>query len=387
MNRKTKIIGLFLVLVMMASLFMTACTKTTPPENTGTTTEEGTAPDAASLNPYHFGVILYGKEDTMCSTVYSNLNYAAGVLNSKITWAIGSFDATAQLTDAENLIAAGVQGILCLPMSEVATQKIAELCEQNNVKFGIIFRKISDPDIRAEVMGRSCYIGNSTGDDEGNAETMIEIVSKAGYSKVAVIFAQESSSGALRNVGFRNKMQALNMTQLAEATTPSDNLAAVTSTIQNFINTNSDLEAIILANGGGGIAETTYSTLLQMNSNVKLANFDIFEGGKEALENGTLIVEAGGQAPQALMMFIVMYNAVDGNPISAEPVSLLQKFIFVTSVAECDAYEQFIANSEYQIYDEEAILNMVARLNPDFKVADIIKLMEDYSIDNIIANS
>lgn len=90
---------------------------------------------------------------------------------------------------------------------------------------------------------------------------------------------------------------------MAEATIPSDgNNSVIGSTIQNFINTNSDLDSIILAASSGGIGETVVSTLSQMNvkGKVSFACFDVFEDVRGAFEEGYLSAACGGQTPQAL---------------------------------------------------------------------------------------
>lgn len=350
--------------------------------------DEGNAGEEAPT--YHIGVILYGREDSLGSIVYSNLNYAADVLGVELTWMLGDYDPDAQIASAENLITSGVDGILCLPLGETATQKISALCEEAGVYFAICFRTVSDEAILAEVTGREMYLGNSTGADEENAKELVRIMAEAGKTNCAFYYASPSTSMALRNDGFREGMEEYGVTQLAEATIPTDgNLTTMGSTVQNFVTTNQNLDAIILAASSSGIGETVVSTLSQMNvqGKVSFACFDVFEGIEEAFEQGYLSAACGGQTPQATIMFMMLYNAIDGHRLAEGSVEMLQKFIFLTSVGDCAAYTEYVANPDYQIFDEEDIRNMTVRYNPDCSMELLEQFMDEYSLETVLADA
>lgn len=194
-NKMKKLISLLMILVIL-TMTLVGC-GTTGKSSDGTNEEK----------PYHIGVILYGKEDSLGSIVYSNINHAADVLGVKVTWALGDLDPTSQIASAENLITSGVDGILCLPLSAIATQKISALCEENEVYFGITFRTIDDEDIKQEVEQRKYYIGNTTGADEENAMELVRIMVEKGKKNTAFYYATPGSSNALRNDGFRKASQ------------------------------------------------------------------------------------------------------------------------------------------------------------------------------------
>ena len=101
-----KLISVVLVLSLVLSL-LAGCTSGSPQTNEGD-------------GKYKIGVILYANQDTLGGRIYSLLNDAAKALGCEITFALGDYDTTAQLTSAENLIAAGVDGIICLPLAETA---------------------------------------------------------------------------------------------------------------------------------------------------------------------------------------------------------------------------------------------------------------------------
>lgn len=348
---------------------------------------DGELPNPSDLPRYKIGVIIYGKEDNLGSMMYSNLNYAAKLLNVELLWELGDLDAESQITAAENLLTSGVDGILCLPLSEIATQKIATLCDDAGVYFAITFRQINDANIKKVVHSKAHYVGNSTGADAANAEELVRLMAEAGKKNVAFYFASPGTSNVFRNDGFRSGMEKYGVTQIAESTVPTDgSLAPITSTIQNFVLTNPNIDGIVSANSSGGIGETIISALAQLNvkDKVSIAVFDVFGGVKDAFESGYLTAACGGQTPQATYMFMLLYNAIDGNKLSEEPVELLQKFIFLTNSEDSDNFTKYVTNPEYQVFSEKDIYNMVVSMNPDFSMDSIQEMMDAYTLDAVV---
>lgn len=334
---------------------------------------------------YKIGCIIYGKEDSLGSMCYSLLNSAAAALGCEVTFAMGSYDASAQIADAENLISSGVDGLLVLPLAENASQRIGAICEENKIPWAIMFRTVSDESIRAELEASEYFIGNILGDDAGNAEEVARIAAeKFGMKKVCVIYSPEGSSNALRNDGFLKGMETYGMTQLAESTPSGGDMSTVSNMIQTFITTNPDMDGILCTTGATGIGETMISTLDQMApDNVKLAIMDTFSGMEEAFESGRLAVVCGGQAPISLFTFIMLYNAMDGHRLADTPQELQQKYIFVTDAEECALFDQYIVNPEHDLYSAEEIRQMTVRYNPDFTMDSLLQVMEDCNLENL----
>ena len=137
-----------------------------------------TGDQTADTEGKKLGVIFYSKDDAMGAAVYATLNYAAEALGVEIQWDLGKLDPTAQITAAENLIASGCDGILCIPLSEVVTQKVAQLCQENGVYFQICFRTITDEAIKTEVEGYEYYLGECVEDEVNAAKHMVELMAE-----------------------------------------------------------------------------------------------------------------------------------------------------------------------------------------------------------------
>ena len=367
-----KIVAFTLALVMMLSLLA------------GCGSSNGTAGDGK----YKIGVILYGKEDTLGGRIYSLLNSAAAALDCEITFSLGDFDTTAQITAAENLISAGVDGIICLPLAETTSQKLGQLCQKNEVYFGLLLRTINDEEISKEVRANPYFVGNILGDDMGNAKELTRIlIQEYGCKNLCTYYAPEGTSQALRNDGIREAIAEFGGKQLSEATTPSDsNMAPVAGVMQNFVNTNADFQGIVSAAGSSGIGETIGSTLQSMNvQGAKYACFDTYDGMVDSFKSGYLAVVCGGQAPACIYLFSMLYNAMDGHRLTQSGEELLMTYMFIRSAEEAQDFLDYIDNPDVDLYSADEIRNMTVRYNPDFSWDALQPVMTDYTYENIMA--
>ncbi len=336
---------------------------------------------------YKIGVILYSKEDSLGARMYSLLNDAAEALGIELVFALGDMDTPSQLTSAENLISAGCQGIWLLPLAETSSQKISALCEDNGVYLGICLRTFTDPDINEQVRGNPYFVGNILGDDYGNAKELTRIlIEDFSCRELAACYAAEGSSLAYRNEGVRDAITEYGATQLAEATGIDANVSAVPGYIQNFVNTNPTLQGIVLVSGTLGMGETASNTLLTMDAEgVKYACFDAFDGMVDCFNDGYLQVVCGGQAPACLYVLSMIYNAIDGHPLTESGLELRMTYLFVKSAEEAEDFLNYVENDQVSLYTDEEIKNMTVRFNPDFSWDGLQQVMKDYTFENIIS--
>lgn len=332
------------------------------------------------------GVIFYSKDDALGSAVYSTLNYAAEALGVELIWKVGDLDPNAQITAAENMVSAGCKGILCIPMTDTVTQKIGRLCNDNKVYYVNCFRTITDDEIRKEMEGYEYFLGYCFEDEVVAAKHVVELMADKGKKNCAIHYMYPGSALTLRNNGFDEGIKETGMKKVGESTlSTSGNVADTTSNTQNFINAYSELDLIISASSAAGNGEAMVNTIRSMAAGkVQLATFDVFEGMKEAFEDGTLGCAVAGMSPDALMSFMLLYNAVIGMPLSDKQEELSQNYIFITDVAESEGYEKYIDNPDYMIYKAEDIKAMSRANNPDFDIEALRAIMADYTMENVM---
>ncbi len=341
--------------------------------------------EAVSTDPVKLGVIFYSKDDSLGQLVYSYLNYAAEVIdNLEIQWVFGSYDAASQVADAENLIAAGVDGIMCLTLDDLAMQQIANLCNENEVYFQVMFRMPSEEETKAVLDTYEYYVGYAIEDTENTSYETVRIMADRGIEKIGVGGNTHSATSTLRMNGMEKGCEDFNIEVLAQFDLGND-VSSIQSDVQNILDSYSDVEAIWLMSGSLGIADITVNTLKAhqdaTGKTVGVVTFDTFEGMAAAFEDDILWGAVGGQAPLCLQAFAALYNAVDGHPLSDEKVELLFPFLVLTDSEDLDLFEQYYNNTEVQIYDEELIKSMLYRYNPDVSLDLLKDLSASYSMD------
>lgn len=341
--------------------------------------------EKTDTDPVKIGVIFYSKDDALGQLVYSYLNYAAQVVdNLEVQWVFGSFDAASQLADAENLITAGVDGILCLTLDDLAMQQIANLCNENEVFFQVMFRMPSSDETKAVLDTYEYYVGYAIEDTESTSYETIRILADRGITKIGVGGNTHSSTSTLRMSGMENGCRDFGIDILAQFDLGND-VSSIQSDVQNILDSYSDVEAVWLMSGSLGIADITVNTLRAHQSSsgntVGVVTFDTFDGMAAAFEDGILWGAVGGQAPLCLQAFAVLYNAIDGHPLSEEKVGLRFPFLVLTDSGDLDLFEKYYNNVDVQIYDEDIIKSMLYRYNPDVSVSLLEELSASYSMD------
>lgn len=353
-------------------------------------TEEVSQADTGAEEEHKIGVIFYGKDDDLGQCVYTEVNHAAEVIGANVEWALGDFDTESQLTSVENLISAGCEGIMFMPIEDASAQKVGQACEESGVYFAICFRDILDSDIKAYVESCKYYVGSCWEDDKGAAEELVQVMSENGRSVFGLEKMNPSIALAVRNDGFADGVAAVGGSIVAEYEVPNDgNSQTHINGVTNFLNLYPDMDGILMTTSSQGAAESIVNTIKQNTSvgDVTLAMFDLYDGIAADFEEGWVTAAAAGNSPDALFVFLALFNSVDGTPLSDSFINLSQKQVVVTSAEECADYEKYIDNPDYQIYSDDTIKSLVGRYNENVALSDYTEIMEAFSLDWVKNNA
>lgn len=336
------------------------------------------------------GVIFYGKDDDLGQCVYAEVNHAAEVIGAEVEWALGDFDTESQLTSVENLISAGCEGIMFMPIEDASAQKVGQVCEESGVYFAICFRDILDSDIKSYVESCEYYVGSCWEDDKGAAEELVKVMAEDGRSVFGLEKMNPSIALAVRNDGFADGVAAVGGSIVAEYEVPNDgNSQTHINGVTNFLNLYPDMDGILMTTSSQGAAESIVNTIKQNTSpgDVTLAMFDLYDGIAADFEEGWVTAAAAGNSPDALFVFLALFNSVDGTPLSDSFINLSQKQVIVTSAEECADYEKYIDNPDYQIYSDDTLKSLVGRYNADVTLSDYTQIMDAFSLDWVKENA
>ncbi len=337
---------------------------------------------------HKIGVILYGKDDAFGGAQYAYINSAAEALDADIQWALNDYDAESQLASAENLVAAGCEGLLFLPISDNTVSLLSDFCAENEIWFQMMNRDISDEAIKADCQANPWYVGTSFEANEDACQTMTKIMAEDGRLNYGLGKVAPGSSLSVRNTAYEEAIASVGGAVLADYTAPSDgSTQAYVTYIENFVKSYPQMDGLLLSSASGGGGETVINTLKSLvePGAIKICSFDTFENMEEGFADGWLRCLAGGIEIQSLFDFVLLYNAVDGNRLSDTPTVLLQKFIYITNSEDCANYAKYISNPSHMIYSADTIRSMAKRYNPDASLETLYALMDAYSLEAVVA--
>lgn len=371
---KKRVIALALAVIMALAMLLASCNQT--PAGTG---DDG---------KHTIGVILYGKDDAFGAAEYAYINSAAQALDVNLLWHLGDYDAESQLKAAENLVASGAEGLLFLPISDNSVELISDYCRANKVWFQMMNRDIADATIKANAQSNPYYVGTSFEANEDACKYMTKVLVDEGRKNLGLGKVAAGSSLSNRNDYYQNAAREYGATILADYTAPSDgSTQAYVTYMENFTTSYPTMDGILMSSGSGGGGETVLNTLSGLVSpgKIRICSFDTFEGMQTGFDNGWLACLAGGIEIQSLFDFVMLYNAVDGHPLSDTYTVLFQKFIFIKTSEDCENYAKYISNPDYMIYDADTIRSMTVRYNPDCTLKTLTDIMDAYSLESVVS--
>lgn len=329
------------------------------------------------------GMIWYGNTDAMGSTFYAWANHAAEVLNVELVWSLGALDTATELTDCENLINAGCDGIYFIPMDTAANLQLGNACQQAGVYWATSNRDIIDDEVLAAVEANPYFVTRIYDNSYDVCKNMVEELAQQGITKVCMISGDPTDAMMVdRNNGFIDGCAENNIEILGTFQNPSSGDATtVVDGVNNFLTLYPEMQAILAVSGTNGVGDAIMSALNSSGKapgSIKVAAFDTFDGNQEAFDQGWLSVSCGGYTTECLVAFLALVNRVQGNVIQEGVFELTLSPLLITSAEDMEIFSQYVDNPNVQLYSDELIQSLVG---PDVTVADYQAVLDDWSID------
>ena len=335
---------------------------------------------------FTIGINFYSITDSLGSAVYDNLNYIAdnieGVSNQ---WqVISSYDETAQISDCENLIAAGVDALIFMPISDNVAGKVADMCEEAGVYNILTMRNITDEDILARVSEYEYFLGWCTEDSASIAYEIFQCAVEDGCTTSGTIFFDENAVLAQINEGYRKGFSEGKIKNVAEYTM-SGTTDDLPGTVTNFLSLYPEIDCIFTAMASNGAGEGMLNVLYgDANQNgAKLYCFDSFEGMAEGFEDGVLGAVACGHYADVIYSYMIALNALQGNRLSDSMVEVACNYLILSDSEELELYETYIddRSTGFMVYDADELKDMLVSNNPDFTLEKLQEIASAFTMD------
>ena len=338
--------------------------------------------DASKEEKIKIGMIWYGNTDAMGGTFYSWANHAAEILNVELIWKLGSYTTADELTDCENLISAGCQGIYFIPMDTSANLQLGTACQNAGVYWSISNRQISDEEILAACEANPYFVNRIYDNSYDVCKEMVKVLADQGIKKVCVLTGDPNDGMMVeRNQGFADGCEEYGVEVLAESRLVSGDASANVNSVNNFLTLYSDMEGILAASGTAGVGEGIITALNASGrepGSVKVAAFDTFDGNQEAFEQGWIAASCGGYTSECLVSFLSLVNRVRGNEISDQVAVWSLSPLLITSTEEMEIFSKYVDNPDVQLYSDELIKSLVG---PDVTAEDYQAVLDDWNIE------
>jgi len=335
-------------------------------------------------------VIIQNTDDAVMSMVKKLLDSAAEALNVELLYKTGDLDGGAQIQAVENVIAAGVDGIMIWPLADTIVPKIQQMCGDAKIPFVHMFRGILDEDIAALTKQNPYFLGYTTENEADASVKLTEILAANGNQNVCLVyFPPGDSTGVIRYNTITETLAKEGINVLSECVLSytSRPQTQVIDATNNFLATYPEMDSIFLLVGITGLLDGVRSVVESEDvlGKVNVVSFDHPATGiEEMFASGAFIGMASGGYVDPLFSFIILYNYLQGTPLSDEPIELFMDYVIVTSYDEAVSFAKYY-NSDFLVYTQEEIKMMTKYYNPDFTLEDLQQIVLDYSIQDVIS--
>lgn len=294
------------------------------------------------------------------------------------------------LSAYESIVSQGVDGTIATSFSETVLPLLNDLYVQNNVKYFLANRRISDDSIRDMMFNSGLCIGNDHCDETEIAYDLVKYLhEECGVNNLAVIGLQKGDvNGDYRDAGIERACEEFGVKLLAETrgvTTTDD----VTNAVNGFIASYPEMDGIFVVGGAvttGALAGATQAlSNHNLSDKVSIAMVDIATGMSEYMDDGPLKIVAGGNLiADYIFSMAALANELRGTPLSDEPYIIKTRMFYITSSEEAENYDKYIEGDIPPFTEEEYQQLLYKFCNPNVTLESVQKLADEFSIESVM---
>lgn len=334
--------------------------------------------DGAGASGIKIGYNYFGTGGYSLAALANQSQIVLDACKDESTSADDQFSVENIITDVENMIASGCDGIIIWLPAEPLYTVVADMCEEAGVYFVLNDKVPSDPAIKEKLLSYEHFAGAVAPANSVYGEMLAQYAIDQGYKTcIATSSAEGDASDQPRLDAFKEKFIAEGGTILAEV--HSDTTADSLPNMQDALIANEEPDVIY---GVGSDYAISACTALEGYPNYKTK---VITSGldKEALgllmdETVPLEMINGDYWIAGCFSAIVLQNACAGNKLTdangnAIWVDTIEPF--EVSAETYDLYEKYFMDQS--VYTEEEIQAMVG-----ISCDEMLSIINDYSLDS-----
>jgi ABC-type sugar transport system substrate-binding protein len=369
MIKKRKVISLIVAVIMVAASLL-GCSSSGSTKNSGSSDSKGKT----------IGVVIWSTDDGLGADSKKALDATAEALGCKLIYRTGDYDAEAQTTAIENLIAAGVDGIMTTVIVDTSTDELLKVCEDADIPFQLMFRNIMDQDAYTYSMASDNFAGYVVENEEQAGKDMVDKLVSQGC-KTFGLLNREAGNGVIdrRQKGVEDHLKELGLTYYISTNSNTATATDMTDATDQLIAAHQDIDSLICSSGSNGAIDSIITYL--KGTNIKLASFDTPKDVAGSFDDGNLSILTTGSQIDPVYALINLYDKLNGKPMSETPSEIYSNYIYLQSKEDAEAYSEYF--TDFQTYTKEEIKNLTTVNNSDMTLDAFKEEVSKYSLENV----
>ncbi len=328
---------------------------------------------------YTVGVIIHTTTDFLCSKYKAYTDYLGKAYSVKFNYyIIENFADETYLSAIENLCAQGVNAIITTNFSGTAVLQGLKICEENGVYLGVGWSQIEES-IKDQVYASDYFVGGSYEADYDAGYEIITSLIDAGCSNIAAIGYEPGITCHDRR--WEGMMQAFDDHPEVKKAGEYRGLE-FTKAVEDFLASDNTIDGIAITLLGIEYCSEPIKSAGR-EGQVKIAFCDLSENCQESLDSGETICAIGGQYVDVVFPFVLLYNALEGNPM--DKVEVPVNFIICKSGEEFSDYMTYLHSDGVYAWTTEEIDRLIKSKNSEASAKELLQMGAGYSIEDTIA--
>ncbi|HHW49257.1 MAG TPA: sugar ABC transporter substrate-binding protein [Clostridiaceae bacterium] len=332
---------------------------------------------------FKVGFSYFSFTDQLGAELKKQLEYVAKGFGCEIVfkeWT--SLDVESMTATNEALIEEGCDGII----SVMATPAMIEACDKAGVHLVQIASTLTDPEAVKAAQASDYYVGSVTANDYDVGYSMAKALYDAGTRNIAYISIPPGMSSAhddrIKGIEKFAEEHSSDFKIITNFRTADS--SKYVEGFRQIMAANPEIDGMIQTGNSGTVIATIYSDGLK--DKVKFATVDVKEDTRKYLEDGTMVFVAGGQGYLASFTFVLLYSQMAGKPLLPKEdrtETLKLKYIHMKSGEDYDNYMKYI-EGDIPAYSIDELKALSPVFNPDATVENLKKVMDTYSLEDVV---
>ena len=277
-------------------------------------------------------------------------------------------------------------------VSEQVTASVEQLCA-NQVYLTQFYRIISEensPEVYQTACNSQYYLGAVHEDEVTNGYTLVNLLLENGDRNIGLeAWTVGDATFQQRWTGYKQAVDEWNEANPDDQATITEPVYANTSSEEgaaaalSLYNSNPDMDALIVAGGGGDPLVGSIGALANegLTGKIDVVSTDFLDDLGEQLESGGMFAESGGHFCDPLYAFLITYNAIKGNYVKDEGsfgYEIQFPYLYVSSSEDYENYKKYFVDDDP--YTDEELVELAG-----YSFDDLNKAATSLSIDDVIS--